>query len=521
MPLAGRETMARYRHYDFGQAKMLPVRFEEQILPGTFEHTLARVIDERIDLSIFEARYKNDEVGAPAYDPAILLKIILFAYSKGITSSREIERLCRENVVFMALSADSRPHFTTIAAFIAKLDAEIVSVFRDVLLVCDELGLIGREMFAVDGVKLPSNASKEWSGTRADFQKKAEKMERAIERLVKRHREVDDQGEDEALRAARAKQIETLEAAVAKVRGFLRRRQDRIGPSGRVKKSNLTDADSAKMKTSKGVMQGYTGVAVVDERRQIVVGAEAFGEGQEHGLLIPMLEQTREAFRELERDEDILRGVCLTADAGFCTEANAKYLYETGVDGYLADTLFRKRDPRFATAERHKPEPQPDPDRLFRPEDFHFDASSRRCTCPAGKRLYSSGQHNRPDGYRALIFQGAKRDCGPCLLRQRCLKHPDRTATRQVVFFLGRQKGKAETYSARMKRKIDTEHGRYQYGRRLGTVEPVFANICYARGLRRFSLRTKRKVNTQWLLYCMVHNIGKVQRYGEATKLEH
>jgi len=510
--------MARFKHYDYGQAKMLPVRFAEQILPGTFEYTLNRLIDERIDLSIFEARYRNEETGAPAYDPAILLKVILYAYARGVTSSREIARLCRENVLFMALSADSQPHFTTIASFIAKLDAEIVSVFRDVLLVCDELGLIGREMFAIDGVKLPSNASKEWSGTRADFEKKAEKMERAIERLVKRHREVDAKGEDEDLRAARAKQIETLEAAVEKVRGFLRRGQDRIGPSGRVKKSNLTDADSAKMKTSKGVIQGYTGVAVVDHKHQVVVGAEAFGEGQEHGLLVPMLEQTRESFRELDRDQDILEASIVAADAGFHSEANAKYLEETGIDGYLADTLFRKRDPRFATAELHKPEPVCDPDRLFRPEDFDFDPTTKRCICPAGKRLYSSGQHNRPDGYRALIFKGAKRDCGPCALRDRCLKHPDRTPTRQIVFFLGRAKGKPETYSARMKCKIDTERGRYLYGRRLGTVEPVFADICHAHRLRRFSLRTKRKVNTQWLLYCMVHNIGKVQRYGDAVQ---
>ena len=510
--------MARFKHYDYGQAKMLPVRFEEQILPGTFEYTLNRLIDERIDLSIFEARYRNEATGAPAYDPAILLKVILYAYARGLTSSREIARLCRENVLFMALSADSQPHFTTIASFIAKLDAEIVSVFRDVLLVCDELGLIGREMFAIDGVKLPSNASKEWSGTRADFEKKAEKMERAIERLVKRHREVDAKGEDEDLRAARAKQIETLEAAVEKVRGFLRRGQDRIGPSGRVKKSNLTDADSAKMKTSKGVIQGYTGVAVVDHKHQVVVGAEAFGEGQEHGLLVPMLEQTRESFRELDRDQDILEASIVAADAGFHSEANAKYLEETGIDGYLADTLFRKRDPRFATAELHKPEPVCDPDRLFRPEDFDFDPTTKRCICPAGKRLYSSGQHNRPDGYRALIFKGAKRDCGPCALRARCLKHPDRPSTRQIVFFLGRAEGKPETYSARMKRKIDTERGRYLYGRRLGTVEPVFADICHAHRLRRFSLRTKKKVNTQWLLYCMVHNIGKVQRYGDAVQ---
>ena len=283
--------MAKYKHYDYGQAKMLPVRFEEQILPGTFEYTLNRLIDERFNLEVFDAHYKNDETGAPAYDPAILLKIILYAYARGVTSSREIERLCRENVVFMALSADSRPHFTTIAAFIARLGDPIVSVFRDVLLVCDEMGLVGREMFAVDGVKLPSNAAKEWSGTKADFGKKIEKMERAVEHLVKRHREADERGEQSPAQQSRAKQIDTLEAALTKVRGFLRCHEDKVGASGRVKKSNITDPESAKMKTSKGVIQGYTGVAVVDGKHQIVVGAEAFGEGQEHGLLVPMLEQ--------------------------------------------------------------------------------------------------------------------------------------------------------------------------------------------------------------------------------------
>jgi transposase len=211
--------MARYKPYDYRQTKMLPVRFDEQILPGTFEYTLNRLIDESIDLSVFEARYRNDDGGAPAYDPAILLKIILLAYSRGITSSRQIERLCRENVLFMAISADSQPHFTTIAHFIATLDGEITTIFRDVLLVCDEAGLIGKEMFAVDGVKLPSNASKEWSGNQADYSQKIEKMERAVRHLTERHRAADTAGEDEGVTAARAKQQATLEKAIAKVRG--------------------------------------------------------------------------------------------------------------------------------------------------------------------------------------------------------------------------------------------------------------------------------------------------------------
>ena len=115
--------MARFKHYDYGQMKMLPVSFEQQIVPGSFEHTRNYLINHEIDLTVFEHRYRNDETGAPAYDPAILLKVILYAYSRGVTASRQIERLCRENVVFMALSADSAPHFTTIADFIARLDA--------------------------------------------------------------------------------------------------------------------------------------------------------------------------------------------------------------------------------------------------------------------------------------------------------------------------------------------------------------------------------------------------------------
>ena len=108
-----------------------------------------------------------------------------------------------------------------------------------------------------------------------------------------------------------------------------------------------------------------------------------------------------------------------------------------------------------------------------------------------------------------MKFKGAKRDCEPCELRAQCLRNPERTPIRQVAIFLGRIPGKPETYSARMKRKIDTERGRHEYARRLGTVEPVFANIGHARSLKRFSLRSAAKVNTQWLLYCLVHNIGK------------
>ncbi len=157
--------MAKYKDYSYDQGVFLPVFFDKQILPGTFEYCLNYLVDNKIDLTVFDDKYKNDETGAPAYDPRILLKIILFAYSRGITSSRKIAQCCEENIIFMALSAHTRPHFTTIADFISNQDEEASILFNEVILICDAMGLIGREMFAVDGCKLPSNASKEWSGT--------------------------------------------------------------------------------------------------------------------------------------------------------------------------------------------------------------------------------------------------------------------------------------------------------------------------------------------------------------------
>jgi len=167
--------MPRLKPYSYEQLLMIAVDLKNQLQPGTFEFALNQVVDG-MDLSIFDGRFRNDETGAPAYDPAILLKIVLFAYSRGVISSREIERACRENVVFMALSADSRPHFTTIAEFISSMEDEITPLFRNVLMVCAEEGLIGRQMFAIDGCKISSNCAKEWSGTRADFERKKGKL---------------------------------------------------------------------------------------------------------------------------------------------------------------------------------------------------------------------------------------------------------------------------------------------------------------------------------------------------------
>lgn len=157
---------------------MLPVDFDKQVKPGRFEHALCHLVDHKLDLEGLRNRIKNDDGGAPAYDPAVLLKIVLLSYSRGIISSRKMEAACRDNVLFMAVSGDSQPHSTTLAAFVSQLGDEAAKLFAQVLWLCDAQGLIGREMFAIDGVKLSANASKRKSGTRADFVRRLSKLER-------------------------------------------------------------------------------------------------------------------------------------------------------------------------------------------------------------------------------------------------------------------------------------------------------------------------------------------------------
>ena len=148
-----------------------------------------------MDLSRFDARFRNDDSGAPAYPPAMLLTVVLCAYADGVVSSGAIERLSRAHVTFIALCGDTAPHCTTIAQVVSTLGADIAhvfaAVFAAVLAVCEQQGLIGRAMFAIDGVMLPSDASKRRRGTRADFARQATKLEAAAAAMLARHRAED------------------------------------------------------------------------------------------------------------------------------------------------------------------------------------------------------------------------------------------------------------------------------------------------------------------------------------------
>ena len=507
--------MAHYKPYSKDKIK-LEISFDETILPGTLEYTIHETVEREIDTSRFDEYYKNDAVGAPAYDPKILLKSVLYAYSRGIVSSRRIAKLCRNDVTCIALSGGTKPHFTTIAHFVSSMDREIGEIFRDILAVCERSGLIGKDIFALDGCKLPSNASKEWSGTVSDFEKKRKKVEEEIERLREGLGEKGSADRDPQIREREVKRLAKLEATEKKLGDWLAEHDDKIGKRGTPIKSNITDNESAKMKTCHGVVQGYDGLAMVDQKRQIAVYAEVFGEAQEQSLLEPMIENTKKEFRSIESSDNIFEKTKLTADAGFHTEKNMEKLYEEGIDAYIADNRFRRRDPRFASAKRHKPITEKKAKR-FRPRDFLYDKDKRSCICPAGRKMYLKNRHFVVGGHKAVCFQGRSTDCRACPLRGQCLRREDQKTSRQVCFFEGKEDKTSESFTEKMIRKIDSCKGRILYGFRLGIVEPVFGNIRNNLGLFRFTLRGKPKVDIQWKLFNIVHNMGKICRYGYAV----
>lgn len=505
--------MARYKPIDTSP-RFLAVDLERQLLPGTFVHALNHLIDHELDLSSFDARYANDRAGAAAYPPAVLLKIVLYAYSLGIVSSRGIERACREQVTFIALTGDRAPHFTTLAGFVSGLADQIAPLFARILYLCDRQDLIGREMFAIDGVKLPANASKAKSGTRADFLRQAEKLEAAAAAMLTRHRHNDTLPTEPTLEDKAQAKIEHLHQEAAQLRDWLQNHpEDRRGVRGGIIKSNRTDPESAKMATGKGVIQGYCGVAAVDDKHQIILEAQAHGTGSEQELLLPMVNATAAI-----RTPDTL----ITADAGYHSERNLKALAEQNTPALIADNGMRKRDERFKGQKKYKALPDPLYDKTkpprkagkYRPADFDYDESAGTCICPAGKSLYQHGANCLHNGFIAVKFQGAQRDCVPCTQREQCLRTPEKTKTRQVSFFRGKADATKVSYTERMRQAIDSEQGRARYGRRFATVEPVFGNLRHNKGLNRFTLRGQKKVDTQWKLYCLVHNIEKLAHHG-------
>lgn len=604
--------MARYKSYDYNQTFLIPVSLDHQLLQGTLEHTIHILVDHHMDLSLFDARYKNDETGCPAYDPKILLKVVLFAYSRGIIGSRRIEWLCRHNIICMALACMQHPDHSTIAAFVSSMQAEILSLFCDVLLVCEEQQLLGGTVFALDGLKLPSNASKAWSGTIEELQHKQEKLEAKLAKLLAEHQQVDAEEREGGSRAAtptderaeggprssentpcdqglsdpipatpsaepmvmsqegmcqgdqeeasqpcehetgganqgpvterpsasppcspkarqrqkkraqktpdqqRAEREARYRRHIARLQEWLATHDKKIGRRGTEIKSNVIDNDSAKMATSHGVIQGYNAQALVDDKHQVILVPEAFGDGQDAQNLTRIMPRAKAIMQALGRGENGFRDTTWLADSSYFSDGNLETCDEEHLNAYIPDDNFRKRDPQFANQERYKPKKKKKKKTRFGLKDFLYDEATQGYRCPNGTLLRLKAREHRVRHRTYRYYVSEEQDCQTCRFRGRCLSKKT-TKQKHLGIPVKEPVTKPKSRGQLMKEKIDTPAGRQQYSRRLEIVEPVFGNVRIQKGLDHFTLRGKEKVDIQWLLYGMVQNSEKIAHYGNVA----
>lgn len=423
-------NMANFIDLDINQTVFLDINFLEQLGTKNFDFYLYTLLNKEGMLDDFNQGYRNDTVGRKAYPPALLLRVVFCAYYRGITSSRAIARLCKTDLKFMALAVGKKPHYTTIADFISGNTDAVKSLFHKVLLICDESGLIGKEHFAIDGCKLPTDASKEWSGSFTELEKKSKKMRDRAKRIVNRHLESDSsKSKENGHHQKDMKTVETLIKNADKIDRFLEENEPREGHSKSKKEvqSNITDNESCKMTTSKGTIQGMTCVTTVDEKHQVIVSTQAFGVGQEQITLKPMIALIENHFEESPFES----GCSLTADTGYCSESNLAYLSEKKIDAVIPDNQFRLRDPVYSDSEtflahkekRKKTRKDNKGTRdIFGSEAFVIDFENKEAVCPNGKSMiYLGDNFDTPSGPH-IRFRGYLKDCRDCPLNKKCMK---------------------------------------------------------------------------------------------------
>jgi len=492
--------MAKYRTTEAaaGQGLFLTVNLQEQLLPDTFEYMLDKLIGTKIDVSIFDRRYKNDLTGASAVPPSVLLKLVIYGYYTGNKSSRKISELNSNNIIAKALTGDMDIHWTTIADFISCSSEEIKNIFVKVLTYCNELGLIGGETFAIDGLRLPSNASMDMSGTKEQLEKRLVLYRKMAEKHLSRHRRKDESGEVDAdTKKHFEERQKSLNRKIEKLDSFLKDMEPKVGRSGDEIQSNVTDNESAMIHSSKGFIQGYIGLAVSDQKNQIIVSAQAVGTANEGEHLPEMLDKnTCNLHAAGVPPPDEGRKQRMLGDANYFSEDNFRECAERGIEAFIPDSQEERRN-------------NADGQKRYDLNDFHYDEAQDVYKCPQGKCLWFR-RTTVQNGVEGKVYQASLTDCKACPVFSKCSwsKKEQSEQSQGKALRITEKYGHGNCLR-KVREKQATEEYKAIYAQRIQIVEPVFANIRYCKELDRFTLRGKEKVNGQWLLYCIVHNLGK------------
>lgn len=458
------------KEYHQDQGLLFPP-YLRQLLSDDHPAVIVNDVVETLELSCLYRKISPE--GNPAYHPKMMLKVLLYAYSKGIFSSRKIQRALEESIAFIYLAAWQKPDFRTISDFRKNNLAEVEDLFCQVVDMCKHLGLVSLGHIALDSSKFRANASDKRTYDR-------KRIKKAIDKLLKEANKVDNR-EDRLFGSNRRgdevpeeiqRQTDRL-ARLEKIREELEQRG--------AKKINATDPDAVFMKTRQGITTSYSGQVAADESQHVIVAADVTNEPGDNEQLVPMVDKTEKTIGTFDT---------LSADSGYSSGENLESLAEKNLDAYIPDASYQG-------TQRGKQESPGSP--YFPRSKFIRDEAQDCFTCPAGEKLTFSHMQKVKNKeplrmYRCRAFKD-------CPLRNQCTKNKGgRTISLNPY----------DDHLRAMRAKLDTAYGKRMYAKRKIIVEPVFGHIKETIGFRKFSLRGLKKVLGEFLLVCIAHNIRKI-----------
>ena len=364
-----------FRAWEIDQVEMFPPTVRDFVPEGHVAHLVRDIVREELDLSAVEAGY-GEERGQPPYAPGLMVALLLYAYSRGVYSSRAIERACEERVDFMAVTGRSKPDHDTICDFRRRHREALARLFVQVLELCRDAGLTKLGHVALDGTKVKANASKHKAMSYKRMKEREPELAAEVERWLRtaqRADEAEDQEHGKGHRGdeipdhvrAKIRQLARMRASMERLEAEAKAKADseeaqreakdqhRRRPSGEPDpkaQSNFTDPESRVMKTSGGFEQAYNCQLAVDAESQVVVACNVVARQNDGEQLVGMADQIEANLGKWPAQ--------LSADANYCSEANLAALEERGIEPYLATGRHKHGDSSPTSNEKGKQGPR-------------------------------------------------------------------------------------------------------------------------------------------------------------------
>ena len=466
--------MKIFREYSQCQGLLLPPSLEE-FVPDDHEARIVNEVVDTMDLSPLFTKYEGG--GAPAYHPGMMLKVIIYAYSRDIYSSRSIVQELKTDTAFMFLSGLQSPDFRTICLFRAEHADVLPTLFVEVVRLCASLGMVGLGHIAFDGTKLKANASVKQTRDRDGLEKEIERIKEQMRQMIESSAKIDE------LEDLIHPDGDGSEIAV-ELRGKeyrLKKLQEAMEVLEREKldKVNVTEPDSRLMKDSRGVIQpSHNGQIAVDDKDQVIVAADVSQNATDHAEFEPMVEQAERNLGSLPSES--------SADAGYSSYGNLEYAEGKCLDLYMPDNFLEALEEKDEGEKR------------YHKSNFCYDEARHIYICPEGKELKRWAEQKREGKLPLIVYRGES--CRECTVRERCTRGEARTVSRD-----GR-----EPLLEAMRQKLRSEEGKRIYTKRGYTVEPVFGDIKWNGRKPSMDLRGSVKVRGEFSLLCLVHNVKKI-----------